>query len=386
MIIRILAFVVLGFAALSLGGQAAYADCASPVGTEGKIIYNSDHKVAQFCNGTDWIGMAGGASSSATDTMVDGWPDAIVCNNGTTDYFLYHNSGSGGAGSYSALYDGQAARYYIQYSAGGAYSAQSGVYSAYDCVTGSMSIADLYAAGQAFNFIGGSGDGTDTLSDLSCTSGQVASWNGTAWACAAAGADNLGDHTATQDLDMGNFDVNNAGYVDFTGVAGDVPVSSGVGSADNLGDHTATTNIQLGTNYLSGDGGNEGIYVDADGNVGIGTASPSVELEIDGDVLATSYLHSSDVRLKDSIETIDGLGIISRLRGVTYNWKKDGAPSAGVIAQELEVVMPRAVSTGNDGMKAVEYDQLIAPLIEAVKAQQVQIEAMQREIDALKGE
>ena len=48
--------------------------------------------------------------------------------------------------------------------------------------------------------------------------------------------------------------------------------SGGAGSGDNLGNHTATANIQLGANWLSGDGGNEGIRVDSSGRVGIGVA------------------------------------------------------------------------------------------------------------------
>jgi hypothetical protein len=53
-------------------------------------------------------------------------------------------------------------------------------------------------------------------------------------------------------------------------------------TADNLGDHTATKNILLNGNYLSNDGGNEGIRVDNSGNVGIGTATPTSRLNIAG--------------------------------------------------------------------------------------------------------
>ncbi|MBN8521739.1 MAG: tail fiber domain-containing protein [Alphaproteobacteria bacterium] len=54
-----------------------------------------------------------------------------------------------------------------------------------------------------------------------------------------------------------------------------------VGGADNLGNHTATQNVVLGSNWLSGDGGNEGIRVDATGNVGIGVV-PTYKLSVDG--------------------------------------------------------------------------------------------------------
>ena len=51
-------------------------------------------------------------------------------------------------------------------------------------------------------------------------------------------------------------------------------------TADNLGDHTATKNILLNGNYLSNDGGNEGIRIDNSGNVGIGTTTPGTSLHI----------------------------------------------------------------------------------------------------------
>lgn len=54
--------------------------------------------------------------------------------------------------------------------------------------------------------------------------------------------------------------------------------------ADDLGNHTATTNIQLGSNWLSNDGGSEGIRVDNAGNVGIGTATPTDKLDVNGGI------------------------------------------------------------------------------------------------------
>lgn len=57
------------------------------------------------------------------------------------------------------------------------------------------------------------------------------------------------------------------------------------------------------------------------------------------------------------------------MRGVTFDWRADGRPSLGLIAQEVEKVFPELVSQG-EGMKAVQYGNLVAPLIEAVKEQQ----------------
>ena len=55
---------------------------------------------------------------------------------------------------------------------------------------------------------------------------------------------------------------------------------------DNLGNHTATQNIKLNNHWLSGDGGNEGVFVNSAGNVGIGTSSPLAKLDVRGNISA----------------------------------------------------------------------------------------------------
>ncbi len=96
-------------------------------------------------------------------------------------------------------------------------------------------------------------------------------------------------------------------------------------------------------------------------------ATNSSGVTITGNATATAYYHSSDETLKDNIETISGLDLISKLRGVSYNWKDNGKASAGVIAQEIQKVLPSAVQPREDGKLTVEYDQLIGPIIEAIK-------------------
>ncbi|MDY6903114.1 MAG: tail fiber domain-containing protein [Thermodesulfobacteriota bacterium] len=88
--------------------------------------------------------------------------------------------------------------------------------------------------------------------------------------------------------------------------------------------------------------------------------------------IAGTLDESSDRRLKTSITTCtSALDKVSRLRGVTFEWKdkdKDPSPQLGVIAQEVEKVYPEVVKTDSqDGYKSVAYSKLVAPLIEAVK-------------------
>ena len=76
----------------------------------------------------------------------------------------------------------------------------------------------------------------------------------------------------------------------------------------------------------------------------------------------------SDERLKDNIETLeDGLAKVEQLRGVTYT--RDGRENIGVIAQEVEKILPEIVLTADDemGTKSVDYSRITAVLIEAVK-------------------
>ena len=70
--------------------------------------------------------------------------------------------------------------------------------------------------------------------------------------------------------------------------------------------------------------------------------------------------------------------MISNLNGYTFNWKESGKASAGIIAQEVEKVLPSAISENKEGNKSVNYNELIGVLIEAVKEQQVQIDSLKK--------
>lgn len=103
-------------------------------------------------------------------------------------------------------------------------------------------------------------------------------------------------------------------------------------------------------------------------------------------IYANAFYYSSDESIKKNIKTIpNALENVLKLRGVEFNWKRDGRADIGVIAQEVEKVFPQLVSTNKTtGLKSVEYSNLVGPLIEAVKEQQKEIEEMRKEIEELK--
>ena len=126
--------------------------------------------------------------------------------------------------------------------------------------------------------------------------------------------------------------------------------------------------------------------------VGIGKNNPTFNLDvtgnarITGDITANSFLYSSDLSLKENIKPLYGsLGKIEQLQGVSFNWKENGNEGVGLIAQDVEKVFPELVSTDNEGLKSVEYGNLVAPLIEAIKEQQKQIDELKKEIERLNG-
>ena len=123
----------------------------------------------------------------------------------------------------------------------------------------------------------------------------------------------------------------------------------------------------------------------AGGKVGIGVDIPTVKLQVDGSIKATSFIYTSDQRLKRNIASLpDALEKILEMRGVSFNWENSGEPEIGLIAQEVEEVYPDLVITDpNSGLKAVKYGNLVAPLIEAIKEQQRMIKQLQERIEHL---
>ena len=114
-------------------------------------------------------------------------------------------------------------------------------------------------------------------------------------------------------------------------------------------------------------------------------------LDVFGDVVAYSTVTNSDRRLKTDIQTIESASEkVSQLRGVEYTWnhgKHKGKRDIGLIAQEVEEVVPEVVSEGEllDGTtaKRVDYAKLVGLLIEANKELQQEVKELKEKVDAL---
>ena len=148
--------------------------------------------------------------------------------------------------------------------------------------------------------------------------------------------------------------------------------SGDVGILDGDGNWAFKIDTDSNMSFLINNG--EEMRLEADG-----------DLHVDGDVIAFSTT-VSDERLKDNIEVVEGaLDKVKELKGVTFTRKQDGQKSAGVIAQDVEKVLPEAVKhkalplqTGDDELfKTVQYDALHALLIESIKELSARVEELE---------
>ena len=122
------------------------------------------------------------------------------------------------------------------------------------------------------------------------------------------------------------------------------------------------------------------------GALGVGTSTPSTVglIRATNDVIA---YYGSDERLKENIITISGsLDKVMAIGGYEFDWVKmpgiheNEGHDIGVIAQEIQKVLPEIVTTRDNGYLAVKYEKIVALLIEAIKEQQKQIDEIKSKL------
>jgi hypothetical protein len=159
--------------------------------------------------------------------------------------------------------------------------------------------------------------------------------------------------------------------------------------------NSGVTNVGIATS-----GSTSFVYIPSTGNLGIGTTNATSKLTVAGNIsvsgfatfgsnllvtgiiTATDFNSASDIRLKENIQKIDNpIDKIIKIDGVRFDWKSNNKPSMGVIAQNIEEVLPELVN-GKES-KTVNYNGIIGLLIECVKTQQEQIDNLTKRLDDL---
>lgn len=158
--------------------------------------------------------------------------------------------------------------------------------------------------------------------------------------------------------------------------------------------HTDVYAADIVFGYGSSEAFTENMRIRGNGNVGIGTMTPDSKLTvvgdicIDGDILSSgSFGSCSDIRYKSHLTPIsNSLEKVLQLHGLYYFLKMDEFPEKsfsdqrqiGFSAQELEEQFPEIVQTDTKGYKSVDYSRMTPILLEAIKEQQKQIDALQK--------
>jgi len=196
-------------------------------------------------------------------------------------------------------------------------------------------------------------------------------------------------------VDIGGTSITRTGDLTLD-VSGDIILDAGGEHIRFYDDGNEWGNIESGSsnfNLTVTGQDNDFVFLGNDGGSGIIALridmSDAGALICNGNI--TAFGSTSDIRLKENIEVIpDAINKVKQLKGITFNYKKDGKKSTGLIAQDLEKVLPEAVyetSDVDDEDKhlAVRYGNTVGLLVEAIKEQQEQIETLTARVKELEG-
>ena len=160
-------------------------------------------------------------------------------------------------------------------------------------------------------------------------------------------------------------------------------------SSDITVNGTMHINNTTDSNLSNGLGSNPAVVASAifQGGVSI-LKSLYVANDIYASTLNGSFVTSSDRSLKENVEPLaNSLDNVLALQGVNFNWidteKYNSDRQVGFIAQDVEAVIPELVVTREDGIKGVNYSQMVAVLVEAIKEQNKIIQKLQADVAEL---
>ncbi|OUV98666.1 MAG: hypothetical protein CBD16_09775 [Betaproteobacteria bacterium TMED156] len=249
-------------------------------------------------------------------------------------------------------------------------------------VGGSDMASQSYVDGKIADLIASAPGALDTLNELAAAMGDDANFSATVVnniATAKAEAISNASADATTKADAAEADAISTASADATTKA-NAAQTAATSHSDNR-DITGVS-FNTGTGVVTFTRTSGDLTVDLDGrftdNAYADAMNQNVTTTSDvtfGSVYATGDVTAySDESLKTNIKTIDGaLGKVESIRGITFDRINDGSTSTGVVAQELESVLPEAVKTDAHGLKSVAYGNITGLLIEAVKELSAQV-------------
>ena len=328
----------------------------------------------------------------------DGMACVYVGNNagsaapgGERNVFIGNRAGGNAEGVVSSVFIGEEAGMDAAYGGGlTSFNVAIGQYAGKSLVQGFSNIFIGATAGQNVNgnsnCIIGSEAGRGIVGDTNLILGQQSAYNKTS----------------------GDKNVFIGPYTGYSNISGSENVFLGyqagyneIGSEKLYIDNTSTTTPLIYGDFATDKlriNGNMGINYNGVTNYGLIIDVPSAQtstytLYVFGDSYSSggSWL-GSDKRFKNNVETFSGgLDKVKLLRGVYFDWNREEFPErrfkagrqVGVIAQEVEAVVPELVFSDHEGYKAVDYSKFTPILIEAIKEQQQQINKQQEQINML---
>jgi hypothetical protein len=321
-----------------------------------------------------------------------------------------YGTSAGGSGSTSMGY---------QTTASGMFATATGVYTK---ASGSEATAMGYhttASGNYSTALGGntmaSGVNATALGSSTTASGNYSTALGAQTTASEFNSTAMGYLTtasANNSTAMGYFSTASGNYSTVIGVNATAPSAFETVIGRRNTDYTPASTTTWNTNdrlFVIGNGWStksDALTILKNGNVGIGTSSPTQKLDVNGNARfrsigsgayarvvnitsdGTLTTATSDIRSKENINTLsNSLNSVMNLRGVTFTWKSEPQMGnrIGLIAQEVEKVLPELIFTNPvDGIKGVNYAEMSAVFVEAIKEQQHKIESQQKQIDELR--
>ena len=130
-------------------------------------------------------------------------------------------------------------------------------------------------------------------------------------------------------------------------------------------------------------------------HIGAGTDPSSIQFQVTGQIASTDNItayYSSDISLKDNLRPIDNaLFKVNQIAGYEFDWnekshqiQQDKGHDVGLVAQEVEKVLPEVIQIREDGIKAIAYEKVVPLLVESVKELSQKVDKQSKEIKRLK--